>query len=225
MINAGLGNHKRDYLTSLSSIDRRAILPINIALHSYAKCKNSTHLVSYLINELRGASSSLSIVCKFPIPSGSSLSSTAHWHSHVRLRHCSLKRWTAWPGLSPTLVNASPRVTWLTWWRWPRRDGIRGTNRNMMPQEQGEERGASAPSPLELRLRPDSTLHWPLPQVARATMFSFSQWKQRLQMNKNNVIKISHKCNLPYHFTSLCASSFMDYFCEMFKFWKMNDWN
>ena len=75
---AGLGNHKRDYLTSLSSIDRRAILPINIALHSYAKCKNSTHLVSYLINELRGASSSLSIVCKFPIPSGSSLSSTAH---------------------------------------------------------------------------------------------------------------------------------------------------
>ena len=137
VIKAGLGNHKRDYLTSLSSIDRRAILPINIALHSYAKCKNSTHLVSYLINELRGASSSLSIVCKFPIPSGSSLSSTAHWHSHVRLRHCSLKRWTAWPGLSPTLVNASPRVTWLTWWRWPRRGGIRGTNRNMMPQEQG----------------------------------------------------------------------------------------
>ena len=160
MINAGLGNHKRDYLTSLSSIDRRAILPINIALHSYAKCKNSTHLVSYLINELRGASSSLSIVCKFPIPSGSSLSSTAHWHSHVRLRHCSLKRWTAWPGLSPTLVNASPRVTWLTWWRWPRRDGIRGTNRNMMPQEQGEERGGVRA--FAFRAQTPARLHSPL---------------------------------------------------------------
>ena len=47
VINAGLGNHKRDYLTSLSSIDRRAILLINIA--SYFVCQmQGQHSSSFL---------------------------------------------------------------------------------------------------------------------------------------------------------------------------------